>query len=207
MSRVLDAIAARAHAAPEAIAVSNSERAWTYGELAARVVEAADRLWALQAPPGAPVAVVLENGPAWVILDLALARLSRPSLPIPAFFTPDQRRHAMADCGAGLLLEPGEPADLRIAGVGLRATRLDLPPVRLPEGTAKITYTSGSTGRPKGVCLSQAQMEAVAASLVEVIGDDYAGRHLPLLPLSILLENVAGLYTTLLAGGRYHVLP
>jgi long-chain acyl-CoA synthetase len=50
-------------------------------------------------------------------------------------------------------------------------------------------------------------MEDVAASLVEVIGADFAGRHLPILPLSILLENVAGLYPTLLAGGRYHVLP
>jgi long-chain acyl-CoA synthetase len=50
-------------------------------------------------------------------------------------------------------------------------------------------------------------MEAVAASLVQVIGEDYAGRHLPILPLAILLENVAGLYTTLLAGGCYHVLP
>jgi acyl-CoA synthetase (AMP-forming)/AMP-acid ligase II len=50
-------------------------------------------------------------------------------------------------------------------------------------------------------------MEDVAASLVEVIGPDYAGRHLPVLPLSILLENVAGLYATLMAGGRYHVLP
>lgn len=49
-------------------------------------------------------------------------------------------------------------------------------------------------------------MESVAGSLVEVIGQDYAGRHLPVLPLAILLENVAGLYTTLLAGGRYHVL-
>ena len=49
-------------------------------------------------------------------------------------------------------------------------------------------------------------MEAVAASLVEVIGPDYAGRHLPVLPLSIMLENVAGLYVTLLAGGEYRVL-
>jgi long-subunit acyl-CoA synthetase (AMP-forming) len=37
-----------------------------------------------------------------------------------------------------------------------------------------------------------------------VLTETYAGDHLPVLPLSILLENVAGLYPILLAGGVYH---
>ncbi|MGH1560333.1 AMP-binding protein [Caulobacter segnis] len=149
------------------------------------------------------------NGPAWVILDLALTRLGWASLPLPGFFTDAQRQHAMADAGATLLVDLSDAAnsDFAIAGTSLRVTPLTLPARKLPAGTAKITYTSGSTGQPKGVCLSRQHMEAVAASLVEAIGADYAGLHLPLLPLSILLENVAGLYTTLLAGGRYHILP
>jgi len=106
-----------------------------------------------------------------------------------------------------MIAGPQPNGPLLVAGTPLSVTVLDTPASPLPAGTAKITYTSGSTGQAKGVCLSQDQMEAVAASLVEMIGADYAGRHLPLLPLSILLENVAGLYTTLLAGGRYHVLP
>ena len=47
-------------------------------------------------------------------------------------------------------------------------------------------------------------MEALAGALVDVLGADYAGVHLPILPLGVLLENVAGLYPTLLAGGVYH---
>jgi long-chain acyl-CoA synthetase len=209
MSRVLAAIAARAEATPDAIALSDARQTLAYAELAAEIEATAIQLSAL-APrmrPGAPVAVVLENGPAWAVLDLALVRLGWPSLPIPGFFTEAQRRHVLADAGAALMITAAtDDGPLLVAGTPLSVTLLDTAPAALPAGTAKITYTSGSTGQPKGVCLSQDQMEAVAASLVEMIGADYAGVHLPLLPLSILLENVAGLYTTLLAGGRYHVL-
>lgn len=210
MSQVLDALIAHARSTPDAVALSDHRRALTYPQLLQQVELAMEAL--RTATPanvaGAPVVVRLENGPAWVVLDLALAGLGWPSLPIPAFFTESQTAHAIADCGAGLSVgREGEGFVLEICGEPLRLAVLAPSLATLPEGTAKITYTSGSTGNPKGVCLSQAQMEAVAASLVEVIGAEYAGRHLPILPLSILLENVAGLYATLLAGGRYHVLP
>ncbi|UAL09937.1 AMP-binding protein [Caulobacter segnis] len=211
MSRVLAAIARRARLNDGAIALSDQTIAFTYGALEAAIASAARDLflWAPLVRPGSPIAVRLPNGPAWVILDLALTRLGWASLPLPGFFTDEQRQHAMADAGATLLVELSDTAkgDLGIASTPLRVTPLNLPARSLPPGTAKITYTSGSTGQPKGVCLSRQHMEAVAGALVEAIGADYAGLHLPLLPLSILLENVAGLYTTLLAGGRYHILP
>ena len=210
MSRVLAAIARQASLNADAIAVSDRTLTLTYRSLEAAVDRVARDLfvWAPLVRPGSPVAVRLPNGPAWVILDLALARLDWVSLPLPGFFTDAQREHAMTDAGACLLIELSDATDgdLAIAGASLRVTPLNLPARALPPGTAKITYTSGSTGQPKGVCLSRQHMEAVAAGLVEAIGADYAGLHLPLLPLPILLENVAGLYTTLLAGGRYHIL-
>jgi acyl-coenzyme A synthetase/AMP-(fatty) acid ligase len=46
----------------------------------------------------------------------------------------------------------------------------------------------------------------VAASIVERYGVGYAGVHVPVLSLGVLLENVAGLYPVLLAGGHYKVL-
>jgi long-subunit acyl-CoA synthetase (AMP-forming) len=206
MSRILAAI--RRHGVRDAplVALSGPAGAWTYAQLPERIEQTASWLKSLATRPGAPVAVALDNSPAAVLVDLALMRLGWSSLPLPPFFTPAQRAHALADCGAALLLESDAGASTRIAGEGVRATQLRNLPRALPPGTAKISYTSGSTGRPKGVCLSLAQMEAVAASLVSVIGEDYAGAHLPVLPLSVLLENVAGLYTTLLAGGRYHLL-
>jgi long-subunit acyl-CoA synthetase (AMP-forming)/pyrroloquinoline quinone (PQQ) biosynthesis protein C len=194
---------------PRRAALSDDRQSLTYGELATEV----DRLAHALAPQleslGAdvPVAVDLDNCLAWVIVDLALIQLGRPSLPIPGFFTAEQRAHALRDAGAGALLAADTDGALVVGGRHLGLLHLGRQAGRLHSDTAKVTYTSGSTGAAKGVCLSLGQMEDVAAALVQVIGADFAGVHLPILPLSILLENVAGLYATLIAGGRYHLAP
>lgn len=200
MSAVVEALRARAKATPRDIVVT-----WSEGELtAAELVAHVDRLAECLRGESSPVAVLLDNGPAWVTVDLALMACGRPSVPLPPFFTESQRAHVLSDAGAALLVSPGGPSDIEAAGSRLALTPTGLPTRPLHPGVAKITYTSGSTGAPKGVCLSLAQMEAVAQSLVIVLGAERAGVHLPVLPLAVLLENVAGLYATLLAGGRYH---
>ena len=75
------------------------------------------------------------------------------------------------------------------------------------KGTAKITFTSGTTGTAKGVCLPERAMADVAASIVQVLGEEFVGIHLSVLPLSVLLENVAGVYAGLLAGCTIRLLP
>ncbi len=209
MSRVLAALASHAQEEPDGLALTGDRIALTWAELAQAVAFAVQWLepHLLKTAPGAPVAIALDNGPAWVVLDLALLALGRPSLPLPPFFTAEQRGHALTDAGAGMLVRlarPGEHGAAFIAAEPVAAESLSLPPGLLHNGVAKITYTSGSTGRPKGVCLSLAQMEDVAEALVDVLGRETAKVHMAVLPLGVLLENVAGLYPTLLAGGRYH---
>lgn len=204
MSLVLEAIARHAVERPERVALGSGGRTLAYRDLP-RAVGAAARAIAALAPGRAPVGVALDNGPAWGIVDLVLLSLGRPSLPLPPFFTPDQAAHALADAGASALIRPALPGEsgFEAFGEALAVQPLDHAPAVLPSGTAKVTYTSGSTGAPRGVCLSAAQMEATARAVVEVLGEDHAGVHVPVLPLAVLLENVAGLYPTLLAGGRY----
>lgn len=209
MSRVLTTVAAFAHSRPTEIALSGARGALSWWMLRNEIEAAQTALTSALAgySSAAPVAVALDNGPAWAVIDLALVALGRPSAPLPPFFTRDQVAHAMRDCGAALLLRPAigaESPTLTIAGAPVVAEPMGCPPISLHAGTAKITYTSGSTGRPKGVCLSQAQMESVAAAIVEALGHDLAGVHMPVLPLGVLLENVGGLYASVLAGGRYH---
>lgn len=203
MSAVIDALMQRARITPDEVVLSWTEGALTAAELMSEVSSLAARFTG----EGSPVGVALDNGPAWVITDLALVLAGRPSVPIPPFFTATQRHHALTDAGAGLLITVGETEeDLPLPGGRIRLINTGIGARDLHPGTAKITYTSGSTGAPRGVCLSQAQMEAVAGSLVSVLGRDRAGLHMPVLPLAVLLENVAGLYATLLAGGRYHAV-
>lgn len=199
MSRVLSSIRSQN---PERPAINE----WTYGALADAVDCLAADLCERMGIEARPVAVEVANSAAWAILDLALLELGVPSLPLPGFFTAEQRDHALVDAGAGWLIS--DQADkggesLQIGTETLYLHRLSHAAVPLPPGTVKTTYTSGTTGTPKGVCLSAEGLERVARSLVHVIGADYAGRHVAILPLPVLLENIAGLYSTLLAGGHY----
>ncbi len=213
MSAVIDAISARARTAPQTPALASADWQCSYGTLDTLIAETAEQIKAL-CTPAAPVAVDMGNSPAWLIVDLALAQAGLTSVPLPPFFTPQQREHALKDSGAGWLISDSAPhpapAVLTALPPGSGARRPGVQRLAgcrtpLPEGTAKITYTSGSTGAPKGVCLPQDGMEQVARSLVEAIGSDYAGVHFSVLPLAVLLENVAGLYTALLAGGCCHI--
>lgn len=178
-------------------------------------------LASLQARWGAvkSLAIAAENSPAWVVADLVAMACHIPCVPLPFFFSDAQMLHAMQDAGVETLLtdRPAHFTSLlgdkvvaqevcEIAGQPLTCLRLRMPPVALPDGTAKITYTSGTTGDPKGVCLSLQAMLAVAQSIQTAASLSKADQHLCVLPLAVLLENVAGVYATLLAGGTVHVL-
>lgn len=158
------------------------------------------------------VASRLDNGLDWLVLDLALRCIGGVHVPLPTFFSPEQVRHALASSGAqAVFIASGSVAPVSTRSTGREIDGLDLAscwlldeadPTPLPEGTACITYTSGTTGRPKGVCLDAQTLLQVAASLAEAAEPITPRRHLCLMPLSTLLENVAGLYAALLANAQ-----
>ncbi|CAN5164241.1 hypothetical protein BH11PSE5_BH11PSE5_26880 [soil metagenome] len=201
MIEMIDAIRAHGMQHPGSIAIDNGTTALTgWIALEEAVARSASRLRALFSG-NAPVAVDMDHGLAACIVDLALLKAEIPALPLPSFFSSEQRQHAMQSSGACGLIR-GDIAQRD----GWSAMLLNHTPAAIPAGTAKISFTSGSTGTPKGICLSAAHMTAVARSVVGYVGDAHAGRHLALLPPGILLENVAGFYATMLAGGTYVVL-
>jgi len=179
---------------------------------AAGLLAAAERTATALASAGVrALALAAEDGPDWVVIDLACALAGVVAVPVPPFFSPRQIAHlldaAAVDAIAGRIAVTGpdptfRPAAMLLPGVEL-ARRPAPPPAGMPPGTAKITFTSGSTGTPKGVCLGLAQQlrvaEAVAAAVASI-----GIRHLCALPLATLLENVAGVYGALLAGGSVH---
>ena len=161
------------------------------------------------------IASRLDNGPEWLALDLAIRRLGGVHIPLPTFFSAGQVTHALRSSGAECVVTAagestpiGAAAQDRLAlADGLVAWRLQSDRPALPEGTACITYTSGTTGQAKGVCLDAASLLTVAGSLVEASRPLSPRRHLCLMPLSTLLENVSGLYAALLSEAQIAVPP
>lgn len=151
------------------------------------------------------VALALDNGIAWVLWDLALLRAGCVCVPLPAFFSQAQKRHVLNSAGVDALicddLEPWLAEGFLRVDRDLARRSVD-PVPQLHPGTLKITYTSGTTGQPKGVCLGGEAMFAVADGIRQAAADCGAVRHLCVLPLAVLLENVAGVYAPLLAGAE-----
>jgi len=69
-----------------------------------------------------------------------------------------------------------------------------------PDALATIVYTSGTTGRPKGVMLSHRNILANAWAGLGVIDCYREDLFLSFLPLSHMLERMAGYYLPMMAG-------
>jgi len=206
-------IEVRARRSPDAIVLRGATDSLTAAQLVERVRALAG---ALKESGAAVVALYADNGIPWVVVDLACQLEGICLVPVPTFFSADQVNHVIGSAGVELVIaEPWRRELLQLSGEcieltalpGLSACRITgTRPASMPPNCQKITFTSGSTGEPKGVCLSTEQCLAVAHALAEAIQVEQA-RHLCVLPLSTLLENIGGVYVPLLTGGCVVVAP
>ncbi|SDN90357.1 Long-chain acyl-CoA synthetase (AMP-forming) [Halomonas shengliensis] len=196
-------LARHAEAQPTGIALDDGHRRVSFAELPGEIEARRRRL----ADAGAVrVALALDNGIDWALWDLALLLDGRVAVPVPAFFSDAQHRHLVASAGLDAWIGPaGEAHGFAATRDPAIATRrvADLPP--LHAGTTRITFTSGTSGAPKGVCLDATAPLTVAESLAAVVQPLGIERHLAMLPLSTLLENIGGLYVPLWLGAGVHL--
>lgn len=205
---LLQQIQAQAIQAPTRVALEGQATQLTYSALVAEVARLSDALKALTSQ--ATVALALDNSPAWIALDLAILAANCSNVPVPAFFTAAQKQHAITDAGVSLVFtdmlaawQPLYPDSTLLAEWEVAGKTVAVLRVHADDRVAaadKITYTSGTTGAPKGVCLSAQTMWQVARSITTLIQPGAADRHFCVLPLATLLENVAGVYASLIAG-------
>jgi long-subunit acyl-CoA synthetase (AMP-forming) len=206
---------------PAASALAGAQHTLTYQELAIAIEQVGAQLSAI---PFKTVGLALDNSPLWAVLDLAGLSAGKVMIPLPFFFSAEQIVHSIRDAGISCILT--DQPDLyekiltatgieietsythHLSGQALTEMRLlNIAEKRLPDGTVKVTYTSGTTGHPKGVCLSAESLYRVAHSLLAATEGNPGDLHVSVLPLSTLLENLAGVYVPLLAGASCHLLP
>lgn len=195
------------------VLLEGRDLAWDRATLDAAVAEFAQRL----AARGTRVlATLMDNSPAWIVADAAALAAGAVHVPLPVFFTPQQVAHALRAAGVDSVLAGPQAAaqwpqlprqECTVAGERLVLLGLPAGVAPLPADTAKITFTSGTTGAPKGVCLRADALQRIAAGLVQALEPLDIRRHLCVLPLAVLLENIAGVLAPLARGATVVVPP
>jgi long-subunit acyl-CoA synthetase (AMP-forming)/alpha-ketoglutarate-dependent taurine dioxygenase len=171
------------------------------------------------------VGVVCGNTPVFVVADLALVAARAVEVPVPLAFSAEQAaslledvdvclldaegRRRMADWGQDRVLRP-DCALLHLDEAELLTAD---QPLRLPDADdtadweCKVIHTSGTTSRPKGVRIRAHALDALLGSLRTVMPPGAFTRYLSVVPFSLLIEQVTGLYMVLLDGGTLVQLP
>src|SRR3984957_14541559 len=157
---------------PDAVAISEPARDYTFAEFDDRAARLAAALAAAAVGPGDKVACYLYNGAAY--LETVFAAFKVGAVPVNANYryTQDELTALLADADAAALVFSGELAanvahaartlpSLRLlvrvgdgpaAGAGPGAPELaDLYAATAPGSDQHFMYTGGTTGRPKGV--------------------------------------------------------
>ncbi|OJY49075.1 AMP-binding protein [Pseudonocardia sp. 73-21] len=215
---VADLVAEQAWAAPDAVAIEEGARSWTYRELDDRVARLAGVLVAWGVRRGDRVAVLAENRHEYLELELAAGRLGAITACLNWRLVTDELAHciglvepvlilvsarfgallASVDHGVGPVVVLGEDLEARIAvaePVGIGATG----PVD-PEAGLTILYTSGTTGLPKGALISHRAMIARAGLFATITGATADDAFVAWAPMFHMASTDQSLITLMLGG-------
>lgn len=160
-----------------------------------------------------------DNSIEWIVADIAAWKARVTLVPLPGFFSTTQLHHVIAATQLACLLVTGKanniaPTEKRVSTPinNIFCDYLEASgSFDAYKGIRKITFTSGTTGTPRGVCLENSVLQNVTAALAERIystpnAEKEITTHFTLLPLSTLLENIAGVYVPLFLGKTIVVL-
>jgi long-chain acyl-CoA synthetase len=177
------------------------------------------------------VAILCDNSPEWVIVDMAALGLGAIVVPLYTTAGAEEMRHVLTDSGARVLaldnvqrldkvrglgslpaletivLTHQTPAPSN--GAGPRIVALDQASGYQPmpaiagrrDELATFIYTSGTTGPPKGAMLSHGNIIANCESNLAALNLDSNDMTLSFLPVAHSFERTAGYYTVMLGGG------
>lgn len=202
MQPVFGALADHAATRADAIAFRDDAGLVTWAELAARVASLTARL--ADAPK--TVGIALAGGIDYVVADLAITLSGRRQVPLPFFFSMEQNAHILMDAKIGAVIARDAAMFASLPHLSIidpampKGAILPLPDYQ--GGAERVIYTSGSSGNPKGVIIGDRQLDASLTALAKVIAATPSDRHLSIIPLPQLLEQICGIFLPILAGAE-----
>jgi long-chain acyl-CoA synthetase len=203
----------------------------SWSSVADRAARLRAGLHAMGIKRGDRVAILCDNSPEWVIIDLAALGLGAIVVPLYTSGGAEETRHVLTDSGArvlavdnaqrlGKIRELGslpaletivlahhdalsqEGAGPRIVGLRQTSSNEPMPAVAGDrDQLATLIYTSGTTGPSKGVMLSNGNIIANCESNLAALDLNSNDVILSFLPVAHSFERTAGYYTVLLGGG------
>lgn len=168
------------------------------------------------------IGIVIKNSINWMIADLACLISKVTALPLPLSFSKAQAIFLVNECDGFLVDAYGEDTLQKNWGINLAESKfirvdnienknpLQVAPLLTniddEDWIVKIIHTSGTTSTPKGVKISSYSLQATLDSLRQEMPSKAFKNYLSLVPLSLLLEQITGVYLPLLSGGITHFL-
>jgi polyketide synthase PksJ len=172
--------------APEATAIVQGERSFTYQELNQQANRLAHYLIARSFGPESLVGIALDRSPEMVVAILAAWKSGAAYLPLDPAYPGARLEHMLADARPAIVLTmeklrgqlPQSSATefISLDSTNLQTDLMSLSPDNpsqadrtiplLPQHPAYVIYTSGSTGMPKGVVVTHLGIPSLARSHV-----------------------------------------
>jgi O-succinylbenzoic acid--CoA ligase len=161
MTALAEALRVASRVSPQAMALVNGARRWTFTDLVTRGEAAAAALAAQGARPDDTVALASSAAPALAAFAYGCAFLGAAFAPLNAAMPAARRDALLAQAGARLLFGDGALDPAAVAAAFTEGTR-PRPPAGTGAAVELVIATSGSSGEPKGVMLTAENLAAAA---------------------------------------------
>jgi natural product biosynthesis luciferase-like monooxygenase protein len=220
--------AARAAAAPLAIAARHEQEEIDFATLDRRANQLAHRLRRLGVGAGDLVGVGLSRSVEMVVALLGVLKAGAAYVPLDPDYPAVRLGYVLDDARPAVVLVDGSsrpaiehaaarsaapPRLIEVSGSQYEDEPGSPPPVRTAPGSlAYVMYTSGSTGRPKGVMIEHRQLLNLFAGLDARFGSTCPGTWLAISSIAFDMSSVELLwtltrgFTVVIASGRPHDL-
>lgn len=224
-ARLYLAALAQARVRPEAAAISEDGRHWSFGELAQAVEEAAGLLRERGVRRGDRVMLIGENSLALAAFILAaglvdacavLENARRAPREVDAIREHCQPRlvvhltqHSPDACGHAQRHGAAEATLPTVGPLALTPAASSEPDAVAGscDDVAVLIYTTGTTGTPKGVMLSHGNLLYLGGMMVRLRELTHHDRVYGVLPITHVMGLVAVFGATLRAGAHLHLVP